>query len=128
MKSWRLVRPLNARPLLRDERFVFWSLSLSRSFFNTFLFERAYLGIVATPRKQKSVDRRSRVRVSVLASSKVFSIPSGMVLGYDMGRRDPKPISFKRYGTKLKTGYPMGWYICGTIPRDGIFMKYFSGG
>ena len=35
-----------------------------------------------------------------------YTIPSGMVLGYGMGRRDPNPISFKRYGTKFKTGYP----------------------
>ena len=53
-----------------------------------------------------------------------YSILSGMVLGYDIGRRDPDPISFKRYGTKFKTGYPTGWYIRGTIPRDDIFVGY----
>ena len=36
-----------------------------------------------------------------------YTIPSGIVLGYGMGRRDPKPISFERYGIKFKTGYPM---------------------
>ena len=41
-----------------------------------------------------------------------YTIPSGMILGYNIGRRDPKPISFKRYGTKFKTGYPTGrWDI-----------------
>ena len=53
-----------------------------------------------------------------------YTIPSGMVLGYGMDRRDPKPISFERYGIKFKTGYPTGWYIRGTIPRDGIFVGY----
>ena len=53
-----------------------------------------------------------------------YTIPSGMVLGYGMGRRDPKPISFERYGTKFKTGYLTGWYIRRTIPRDGIFVGY----
>ena len=42
-----------------------------------------------------------------------YTIPSGEVLGYNMGRRDPKSISFERYGTKLKTGYPTGRYIRG---------------
>ena len=57
-----------------------------------------------------------------------YTISSDMVLGYNMGRRDPKPISFKRYGTKFETGYPTGRYIRGTIPRDGIFVGYSSGG
>ena len=57
-----------------------------------------------------------------------YPIPSGMVLGYSIGRRDPDPISFKRYEIKFKTGYPMGWYIRGTIPRDNIFVGYPSGG
>ena len=41
-----------------------------------------------------------------------------------MGRRDPKPISFERYGIKLKTGYLTGRYIRRTIPRDNIFVGY----
>ena len=57
-----------------------------------------------------------------------YTIPSDMVLGYNIGRRDPNSISFKRYRTKFKTGYPTGWYIRGTIPRDGIFVGYPSGG
>ena len=57
-----------------------------------------------------------------------YSIPSDMVLEYDMGRRDPDSISFKRYETKFETGYPTGWYIRGTIPRDDIFVEYPSSG
>ena len=53
-----------------------------------------------------------------------YIISSDIVLGYDMGRRDPKSISFERYGIKSKTGYPTGWYIRGTIPWDGIFVGY----
>ena len=53
-----------------------------------------------------------------------YIISSGMVLGYGMGRRDSKPISFERYGIKLKTGYPTGRYIRGTVPRDSIFVGY----
>ena len=53
-----------------------------------------------------------------------YLILSGIVLGYGMGRREPDFISFKRYGIKFKTGYPTGWYIRGTIPRDGIFVGY----
>ena len=45
-----------------------------------------------------------------------YTIPSGMVLGYGMSRRDPKPISFERYEIKFKTEYPTGWYIRRTIP------------
>ena len=41
-----------------------------------------------------------------------------------MDRRDPKPISFERYGIKFKTGYSTGWYTRMTIPRDSIFVKY----
>ena len=33
-----------------------------------------------------------------------YIMSSGMVLGYGMGRRDPKFISFKRYGIKFETG------------------------
>ena len=40
-----------------------------------------------------------------------YLIPSGIVLGYNMSRRDSNPISFERYRTKFKTGYPTGWYI-----------------
>ena len=53
-----------------------------------------------------------------------YTIPSNMVLGYDMSRRDPSSISFERYGTKFKTGYPTGWYIRGTILWDDIFVGY----
>ena len=53
-----------------------------------------------------------------------YIILSDIVLGYDMGRRDPKPISFKRYRIKFKMEYPTGWYIRGTIPRDSIFVEY----
>ena len=53
-----------------------------------------------------------------------YTILSDMILGYDMGRRDPKFISFERYGIKLKMGYSTGRYIRGTVPRDGIFVGY----
>ena len=53
-----------------------------------------------------------------------YTISSNMILGYSMGRRDPSPISFERYGTKFKTGYPTGWYIRGTIPWNDIFVGY----
>ena len=53
-----------------------------------------------------------------------YTISSGIVLGYSMGRRDPKLISFERYGTKLKTRYFTGRYIRGTILRDGILVGY----
>ena len=53
-----------------------------------------------------------------------YIILSDIILEYDMGRRDPKHISFKRYGIKFKTEYPTEWYIRGTIPRDGIFVGY----
>ena len=42
-----------------------------------------------------------------------YIIPSDMVLRYNMDRRDPNSISFKRYEIKFKTGYPTGWYIRG---------------
>ena len=53
-----------------------------------------------------------------------YIIPSGIVLGYDIGRRDPNPISFKRYEIKFETGYSTGWYIRETIPRNSIFVRY----
>ena len=53
-----------------------------------------------------------------------YSILSNMVLGYGMDRRDPDPISFKRYGIKFKTGYPTEWYIRGTIPRDNRISQW----
>ena len=53
-----------------------------------------------------------------------YLILSDIVLGYNIGRRDPDPISFKRYEIKFKTGYSTGWYIRGTVPRDGIFVGY----
>ena len=37
-----------------------------------------------------------------------YIISSDMVLGYNMNRRDPNFISFKRYGIKFKTRYPTG--------------------
>ena len=37
-----------------------------------------------------------------------YTISSSIILGYNMGRRDSKPISFKIYGIKFKTGYPTG--------------------
>ena len=37
-----------------------------------------------------------------------YIISSDKVLRYSMGRRDPNPISFKRYGIKFKTGYSTG--------------------
>ena len=40
-----------------------------------------------------------------------YIILSDMVLRYGIDRRDPKFISFKRYGIKFKTGYLTGWYI-----------------
>ena len=57
-----------------------------------------------------------------------YTIPSNIVLGYNIGRRDSKFISFKRYRIKFKTGYPTGWYIRRTILRDSIFVEYLSGG
>ena len=53
-----------------------------------------------------------------------YTIPSDIILGYGMNRRDSKLISFERYGIKFKTGYPTGWYIRGTIPWDDIFVRY----
>ena len=53
-----------------------------------------------------------------------YIISSGIILGYNINRRDPDPISFKRYGIKFETGYPTGRYIRGTVPRDGIFVRY----
>ena len=53
-----------------------------------------------------------------------YPILSGIVLGYSINRRDPDSISFKRYRIKFKTGYPTGWYIRETIPRDSIFVRY----
>ena len=51
-----------------------------------------------------------------------YIIPSGIILGYSINRRNPNLISFKRYEIKFKTGYPTGWYIRRTISRDsGIF-------
>ena len=44
-----------------------------------------------------------------------YTISSGIVLGYSIGRRDPNSISFERYGIKFKTGYFTGWYIRRTI-------------
>ena len=37
-----------------------------------------------------------------------YIIPSGMVLEYNIDRRDSKSISFERYGIKFKTEYPTG--------------------
>ena len=37
-----------------------------------------------------------------------YTILSDIILGYSINRRDPKPISFKRYGIKFKTGYSTG--------------------
>ena len=37
-----------------------------------------------------------------------YTISSGMVLGYNMDRRDPDSISFKRYKIKFKMGYSTG--------------------
>ena len=53
-----------------------------------------------------------------------YPISSGIILKYNMDRRDSDSISFKRYEIKFKTGYPTGWYIRGTIPRDSIFVEY----
>ena len=53
-----------------------------------------------------------------------YTISSGIILGYDMDRRDPKSISFERYRTKLKMEYSTGRYIRRTVPRDGIFVGY----
>ena len=44
-----------------------------------------------------------------------YIISSDIILGYNMGRRDPNSISFKRYEIKFKTGYPTGRYIRGII-------------
>ena len=57
-----------------------------------------------------------------------YTIPSGIILGYSMDRRDSNFISFKRYEIKFKIGYPTGWYIRRTIPRDNIFVGYPSSG
>ena len=35
-----------------------------------------------------------------------YTIPSNIVLGYSMNRRDPSFISFERYEIKFKTEYP----------------------
>ena len=48
-----------------------------------------------------------------------YIIPSGMILGYSMDRRDSKLIYFKRYRIKFETEYPTGRYIRETILRDG---------
>ena len=53
-----------------------------------------------------------------------YPIPSGIILKYNINRRDSNLISFKRYKIKFKTGYPTGWYIRRTIPRDNIFVGY----
>ena len=53
-----------------------------------------------------------------------YSISSGIILGYNIDRRDPDPISFKRYKIKFKTGYSTGWYIRETILRDSISVEY----
>ena len=53
-----------------------------------------------------------------------YIIPSDMILGYDINRRNSSSISFKRYETKFKTGYSTGWYIYRTILRDSIFVEY----
>ena len=37
-----------------------------------------------------------------------YIISSGIILGYNIGRRDPDSISFKRYRIKFKTGYSTG--------------------
>ena len=37
-----------------------------------------------------------------------YTIPSDIVLEYNMNRRDPSSISFKRFGIKFKTGYSTG--------------------
>ena len=37
-----------------------------------------------------------------------YIISSGIVLGYNMNRRDSKSISFERYEIKFKTGYSTG--------------------
>ena len=33
-----------------------------------------------------------------------YTISSDIILEYSIDRRDPKPISFKRYGIKFETG------------------------
>ena len=53
-----------------------------------------------------------------------YTISSNIILEYDMGRRNPSFISFKRYEIKFKTGYPTGWYIRRTIPWNSIFVGY----
>ena len=55
-----------------------------------------------------------------------YIILSDIILRYNMNRRDSRFISFKRYEIKFKTGYPMEWYIRGTILWDSIFVKYLS--
>ena len=57
-----------------------------------------------------------------------YTILSDIILRYNINKRNPKSISFKRYEIKFKTGYPTGWYIYKTIPRDNIFAGYPSGG
>ena len=37
-----------------------------------------------------------------------YIISSNIILGYDMGRRDPHSISFERYEIKFKTEYFTG--------------------
>ena len=37
-----------------------------------------------------------------------YIISSDITLEYNMDRRDPKSISFKRYKIKFKAGYPTG--------------------
>ena len=37
-----------------------------------------------------------------------YPILSGILLGYNIDRRDSDPISFKRYEIKFKTGYLIG--------------------
>ena len=34
-----------------------------------------------------------------------YTILSDIILGYNIGRRDSNPLSFKRYKIKFKTGY-----------------------
>ena len=55
-----------------------------------------------------------------------YTIPSGIVLGYNINRRNPNFISFKRYEIKFKTRYLTGWYIRRTILRDNIFVEYLN--
>ena len=53
-----------------------------------------------------------------------YTISSDITLGYNIGRRDSKFISFKRYEIKFKTGYSTRCYIRRTILRDSIFVEY----